>query len=225
MIGPLRGRFRRRVEVDPVAQLEDLVVLRAAFGAAGNGVHLQRFLELAAVGLDDAFRGRVVGVAGHQNLAQAHLLRRGKAQRQDLASEALLPARRSDAVADVTAIGDEVVGAELGPDRGLADVIAEHTGDREIGLLKIDVEGYEPEVLAGAPGLFADGLVRTAILEVTPDVDASWAADLIASAVDYEAFVVGEVGGLVRRTDLRPVVASEVAARPDQWNLLLRRRL
>ena len=107
----------------------------------------------------------------------------------------------------------------------LADVIAEHTGDREIGLLKIDVEGYEPEVLAGAPGLFADGLVRTAILEVTPDVDASWAADLIASAVDYEAFVVGEVGGLVRRTDLRPVVASEAAARPDQWNLLLRRRL
>ncbi len=110
------------------------------------------------------------------------------------------------------------------PQLRLVDVIAEHVGDREIGMLKVDVEGYEPEVLAGAPGLFADGQVRTAVLEVTPNVDASWAADLIASAVDYEAFVIGEVGGLVRRTDLRLVAASEALALPDQWNLLLRRR-
>ena len=110
------------------------------------------------------------------------------------------------------------------PQLRLSDVIAEYAGDREIGLLKVDVEGFEPEVLAGAPDLFAQGSVRAAILEVTPAVDASWAAELIASAKSYQAFAIGEVGGPVRRTALRPVRAEEAASRPEQWNLLLRRR-
>jgi hypothetical protein len=65
--------------------------------------------------------------------------------------------------------------------------------------------------------------VRSAILEVTPDVGASWAAALIASLPGYRAFSIGETGRMLRRTDLRPVDAAEAAARPDQWNLLLRR--
>ncbi len=109
------------------------------------------------------------------------------------------------------------------PQRRLADVVAEHAGDREVGLLKVDVEGYEGEVLAGAPDLFAAGRVRSAILEVTPDVDASWAADLIASSPGYRAFAIGERGRAVRRTHLRPVDVTEAASCPDQWNLLLRR--
>ncbi len=109
------------------------------------------------------------------------------------------------------------------PQRRLADVVAAHAGEWEVGFLKVDVEGYEAEVLAGAPDLFASGQVRSAILEVTPDVGASWAAALISSSPRYRAFSIAETGRMLRRTDLRPVDAAEAAARPDQWNLLLRR--
>ena len=86
------------------------------------------------------------------------------------------------------------------------------------------MEGYEPAVLAGAPSLFDEGRVRTAILEVTPDVDAGWAGDLIAAADRYDAFVIGERGRVVRRTDLLRVAPAEAVSRSTQWNLLLRRR-
>tara|TARA_B110000438_G_scaffold156225_1_gene149870 strand:+ start:623 stop:1408 length:786 start_codon:yes stop_codon:yes gene_type:complete len=109
------------------------------------------------------------------------------------------------------------------PQLRLADVIDEHVGDREIGLLKVDVEGYEPEVLAGAPDLFADRRVRAAILEVTPDVDSSWAVDLLSTVEGYEAFAIGETGTMIRRTDLVEVNAGMAAERTVQWNLLLRR--
>ena len=110
------------------------------------------------------------------------------------------------------------------PQLRLADVIDEHVGGREIGLLKVDVEGYEPDVLAGAPDLFADRRVRAAILEVTPDVDSSWAVDLLSTIEGYEAFAIAETGTVVRRTDLLEVDASAAAERTIQWNLLLRRR-
>jgi len=110
------------------------------------------------------------------------------------------------------------------PQLRLADLIAEYVGDREIGLLKVDVEGYEPEVLAGAPEIFFERRVRAAILEVTPEVDSSWAAELISQIEGYEAFAIDEVGTLLRRTNLREVDADEVTQSTNQWNLLLRRQ-
>ena len=110
------------------------------------------------------------------------------------------------------------------PQLRLADVLDEHLPGREVALLKVDVEGYEPAVLAGAPALFDEGRVRAAILEVTPDVDAGWASDLIAAADRYDAFAIGERGRVVRRTDLLRVAPAEAVSRSAQWNLLLRRR-
>ena len=110
------------------------------------------------------------------------------------------------------------------PQLRLADVLDEHLPGREVALLKVDVEGYEPAVLAGAPALFDEGRVRAAILEVTPDVDAGWAGDLIAAADRYDAFAIGERGRVVRRTDLLRVAPAEAVSRSTQWNLLLRRR-
>ena len=110
------------------------------------------------------------------------------------------------------------------PQLRLADVLDEHLPGREVALLKVDVEGYEPAVLAGAPALFDEGRVRAAILEVTPDVDAGWAGDLIAAADRYDAFAIGERGRVVRRTDLLRVAPAEAVSRSAQWNLLLRRR-
>ena len=114
--------------------------------------------------------------------------------------------------------------AAVVPQLRLADVLDEHLPGREVALLKVDVEGYEPAVLAGAPALFDEGRVRAAILEVTPDVDAGWAGDLIAAADRYDAFAIGERGRVVRRTDLLRVAPAEAVSRSAQWNLLLRRR-
>ena len=114
--------------------------------------------------------------------------------------------------------------AAVVPQLRLADVLDEYLPGREVALLKVDVEGYEPAVLAGAPALFDEGRVRAAILEVTPDVDAGWAGDLIAAADRYDAFAIGERGRVVRRTDLLRVAPAEAVSRSTQWNLLLRRR-
>ena len=114
--------------------------------------------------------------------------------------------------------------AAVVPQLRLADVLDEHLPGREVALLKVDVEGYEPAVLAGAPALFDEGRVRAAILEVTPDVDAGWAGDLITAADRYDAFAIGERGRVVRRTDLLRVAPAEAVSRSAQWNLLLRRR-
>ena len=114
--------------------------------------------------------------------------------------------------------------AAVVPQLRLADVLDEYLPGRQVALLKVDVEGYEPAVLAGAPALFDEGRVRAAILEVTPDVDAGWAGDLIAAADRYDAFAIGERGRVVRRTDLLRVAPAEAVSRSTQWNLLLRRR-
>ena len=114
--------------------------------------------------------------------------------------------------------------AAVVPQLRLVDVLDGYLPGREVALLKVDVEGYEPAVLAGAPSLFDEGRVRTAILEVTPDVDAGWAGDLIAAADRYDAFAIGERGRVVRRTDLLRVAPAEAVSRSAQWNLLLRRR-
>jgi FkbM family methyltransferase len=56
------------------------------------------------------------------------------------------------------ASADELVSVEV---KRLDDVI----GDRSVGLLKIDVEGHEPEVLRGAVALLDSGRVRDLVFE------------------------------------------------------------
>lgn len=111
------------------------------------------------------------------------------------------------------------------PQMRLQDLIDTHLdADDEIALLKVDVEGYEPDVLAGAPTLFSERRVRSAILEVTPTVDSTWSGDLIAAAAGgYDAFAIEESGPLLRRLSLAPVTATDALQRPIQWNLLLMR--
>jgi FkbM family methyltransferase len=59
-------------------------------------------------------------------------------------------------------------------------------GDRTVGLLKIDVEGHEPEVLRGAPELLGGGRVRDIIFEDhEPYPDAS---TKIVEAAGYTLF-------------------------------------
>lgn len=112
------------------------------------------------------------------------------------------------------------------PQVRLQDLIDDHLGtDCTLALLKVDVEGYEPEVLAGAPALFADMRVKAAILEVTPSVGSSWVGELVAATVGgYDAFAIGETGSARRRLSLDPVDSDTAIKRSGQWNLLLRRQ-
>ncbi len=79
-------------------------------------------------------------------------------------------------------------------------------------------------VLKGAPDLFRNRQVRSAILEVTTTLPVDWVGDLLREVVGtYEAFVIGERGWIRRKLDLRQVDAITAVQRPTQWNLLLLR--
>jgi len=109
--------------------------------------------------------------------------------------------------------------------RRLDEVIDEYLPDgTEIALLKVDVEGYEPEVLAGAPELLDSGRVRSAIFEVTPSLSVNWVGDLLERLDGaYEAFAIQETGRVRRRLQLLPVDSLLATERSKQWNLLLDR--
>ena len=94
----------------------------------------------------------------------------------------------------------------------------------EVAVLKVDVEGYEPQVLDGLGGL--DGRVRHALIELTPDFGTTdWGADLLRRAGDlYVAHAVGERRSLVGRPELVPLTPAEIAGSPTQVNVLFSRR-
>lgn len=85
--------------------------------------------------------------------------------------------------------GEEVVGVEL----ARAD---DALGERTIGLMKIDVEGHEPEVLAGAERMLRERRIRDLIFE-DHDPYPSTATRLIEAA-GYSLFALdGDLLGIV----------------------------
>ena len=119
-------------------------------------------------------------------------------------------------------IGETLRVPQLRLDHLLAEQLV---GEQLIGLLKVDVEGYEPIVLKGAPGLFRDCRVRLAIIEVTTTLSVDWVGDLLREVTDsYDAFVIGESGRIRRRLSLTKIDAESAVRRSTQWNLLLLRR-
>jgi FkbM family methyltransferase len=112
------------------------------------------------------------------------------------------------------------------PQIRLDDLLVEQLGGEPlVGLLKVDVEGFEPMVLKGAPDLFRNRQVRAAILEVTTTLPVDWVGELLREVErDYDAFIVGESGRIRRRLNLEPVDTESSVQDSAQWNLLLRRR-
>lgn len=103
------------------------------------------------------------------------------------------------------------------------DSLVDLMGARRVGLLKVDVEGYEPEVLAGGQLFLSRLSPRSMILEVSPNFgDVSWVESFIEGlSANYSAFAVDESGTLRRRPRLTPVTGRSAAGRREQWNLLL----
>jgi FkbM family methyltransferase len=94
---------------------------------------------------------------------------------------------------------------------------------RGVSLLKIDVEGYEAEVLIGASHLIHSRRFELLIIEVSPNFgETSYLNklfdDLGPSYVWYELF---ESGNFRRTPKLRKIEAEEAIAKSYQFNLCI----
>lgn len=105
------------------------------------------------------------------------------------------------------------------------DELVESHGIDGADLVKIDVEGHEREVLAGAERMLATAQARALLVEVSPEFgDISWVGSLLERLDDrYRAWRVGEAGALRRRPVLEPLTPAAAVAAASQYNLLLAR--
>ena len=93
----------------------------------------------------------------------------------------------------------------------------------EIEFLKVDVEAFESEVLAGAPEILASGRVRAALVEVSA-AQADVAAALAQAGSVYRLFRVTQAlrGGRYRAR-LEPLSLRQLAGATEAFNLFAAR--
>lgn len=91
----------------------------------------------------------------------------------------------------------------------------------DIDVLKIDTEGYEEKVLAGAAGWLEARRVRSILLEVSPDFGDVGFVGKAALAHGFAIFKIGYSGGLRYRPTVAEVSALDVQNEPVQANYLL----
>jgi len=106
------------------------------------------------------------------------------------------------------------------------DLFAEEHVAGEIDFVKIDVEGFEGEVLSGGAGLYDAGRITHTLIEVSPQFgNAQPLAEFLQTFKgSYVGFAIAESSGLVRRPLLRTLSAADVAKATDQFNMLISRR-
>ena len=99
-------------------------------------------------------------------------------------------------------------------------------GAEQISLLKIDVEGFEAEVLAGAESMFTSRRLVAAIVEVVPEFGAvdDLAVFFKTHESDYAIYEITEQGRLKRHTVLRRLDPGLLANASHAFNLFAIRR-
>ncbi len=92
-----------------------------------------------------------------------------------------------------------------------------------INLLKIDVEGLEPEVLSGAKMLILSERVEVVIIEVSPElINLDYLSDLYDwTKSGYNWFELYEQGSLVRKVKFKRVELRDALSSTKQWNLII----
>jgi len=92
-----------------------------------------------------------------------------------------------------------------------------------VNLLKIDVEGLEPEVLSGSKMLILSGRVEVIIIEVSPElVDLDYLLDIYEwTKAGYDWFELYEKGSLVRKVQVKKVEFGDALSSTKQWNLII----
>ena len=96
-----------------------------------------------------------------------------------------------------------------------------------ISLLKIDTEGFEKEVIAGAKELIGKNTINVIILEVSPNFgDTEWIGELNGLLNDnYYWFEISEVGLFRKKPILRAITIEMVLQSKNQFNLTLINKL
>jgi FkbM family methyltransferase len=107
--------------------------------------------------------------------------------------------------------------------RRLDSLIAEYFNGLPVSLLKIDTEGYESHVIAGANKLLESGLIEIIIMEVSPNFgDVSYLKNVNRSlGKGYHWFALEESGKFKRKPSLHRISLEQSLDRTEQWNLVL----
>lgn len=108
------------------------------------------------------------------------------------------------------------------PVRPLSSLLNELDVDR-CALVKVDVEGFEPEVLAGLEPHLKARAVDSLMLEVSPALGThARVAEAVASlGPAFRSFRVAESGALSRRPVLIPIDRRGISTAREQFNLLV----
>jgi len=107
--------------------------------------------------------------------------------------------------------------------RKLDSLRVSHFGGLPVSLLKIDTEGYESFVIAGANELLSSGMVEIVIMEVSPNFgDISFLRDVEELLGEkYLWFSLEESGRVKRKPLLHRISVEESLGMTTQWNLVL----
>ena len=107
--------------------------------------------------------------------------------------------------------------------RTLDELISEGEISKPVFLLKIDTEGYEEKVLAGAMNLISSFEVQIFILEVSPSLGSNnWVRTLFNKiTTQYTFFRLTEHGLIKEKTSLSMVGIEEAILLSEQWNLII----
>ena len=107
--------------------------------------------------------------------------------------------------------------------RKLDTIMKEYCDGSPVSLLKIDTEGFEEHIIAGAHKLLASGLVEIIIMEVSPNFgDVSYLTSVNQLvAKKYYWFMLAEKGRFKRSPLLRKISFRDSLEITKQWNLVL----
>jgi FkbM family methyltransferase len=121
---------------------------------------------------------------------------------------------------DHAGLNGETIEVEV---RTLDELISEGEISRPVFLLKIDTEGYEEKILAGAMNLISSFEVQIFILEVSPSLGSNnWVRTLFNKiATQYTFFRLTEHGLIKEKTSLSMVGIKEAILISEQWNLII----
>ncbi len=180
-----------------IGYMTGLMATRA--GQGGRVIAFEPQPELA-----ERLRGNVARVARRPGVAAVDVRQTGLSDTAGTAR--LIPPADAAANHGLASIGTGDAGWEIVTER-LDDVI----GGGSVGVLKVDVEGHEPAVLAGAAGLFGGRAIRHVVFE--DHAGAGSAVQRTLTAFGYRVFSLGwRLGGPVLGSPAGPPVCQPYEA-------------
>lgn len=113
--------------------------------------------------------------------------------------------------------------SELVQVKTLDSLLSESGFKFDVSLLKIDTEGYEAHVIAGASALFASSKVEIIIMEVSPNFGSVEYLNVVDQVLgkSYRWYSLDEGGTFRRRPILRSVNLEDSLGFLEQWNLVI----